>query len=63
MPLPTGEEIDRRLRIVSELRNLCLSLGKARLLEREEDGRPDEGGQAGAEGSRKREDGAAAPSK
>jgi hypothetical protein len=29
-PRPTSEEIDRRLRIVSELRNLCLSLGRAR---------------------------------
>lgn len=28
-PLPTSVEIDRRLRIVSELRNLCLSLGRA----------------------------------
>ncbi len=27
--LPTSEEIDRRLRIVSEMRNLCLSLGQA----------------------------------
>ena len=27
---PTSEEIDRRLRIVAELRNLCLSLGQAR---------------------------------
>ena len=27
--LHTGDEVDRRLRIVSELRNLCLSLGKA----------------------------------
>ena len=31
-PLPTSAEIDRRLRIVSELRNLCLSLGRARRL-------------------------------
>ena len=29
--LPTREEIDRRLRIVSELRNLCLSLGRVKL--------------------------------
>jgi hypothetical protein len=29
-PLPTSAEIDRRLRLVSELRNLCLSLGRAR---------------------------------
>ncbi len=29
---PTSAEIDRRLRIVSELRNLCLSLGQARKL-------------------------------
>lgn len=28
-PLPTSDEVDRRLRIVSELRNLCLSLGRA----------------------------------
>ena len=28
--LPTSAEVDRRLRMVSELRNLCLSLGKAR---------------------------------
>ena len=28
--LPTSEEVDRRLRIVAELRNLCLSLGRAR---------------------------------
>ena len=27
---PTSAEIDRRLRIVAELRNLCLSLGQAR---------------------------------
>ena len=32
-PLPTSDEIDRRLRIVSELRNLCLSLGRARRIE------------------------------
>ena len=31
-PLPTSAEIDRRLRLVSELRNLCLSLGRARRL-------------------------------
>ena len=30
VPLPTSAEITRRLRIVSELRNLCLSLGRAR---------------------------------
>ena len=30
--LPTSAEITRRLRIVSELRNLCLSLGRARRL-------------------------------
>ena len=29
-PQPTSAEIDRRLRIVAELRNLCLSLGRAR---------------------------------
>ena len=28
--LPTSAEITRRLRIVSELRNLCLSLGRAK---------------------------------
>lgn len=33
--LPTSDEIDRRLRIVSQLRNLCLSLGKARPIESE----------------------------
>ncbi len=27
---PTSAQIDRRLRIVAELRNLCLSLGQAR---------------------------------
>ena len=27
---PTSADIDRRLRIVAELRNLCLSLGRAR---------------------------------
>lgn len=27
--LPTSDEIDRRLRIVAQLRNLCLSLGRA----------------------------------
>ena len=27
---PTGAEITRRLRTVTELRNLCLSLGKAK---------------------------------
>jgi hypothetical protein len=32
-PLPTSEEIGRRLRIVAELRNLCLSLGRARRME------------------------------
>ena len=30
LSLPTSEEVDRRLRIVAELRNLCLSLGKSR---------------------------------
>ena len=30
LALPTSAEIDRRLKIVSELRNLCLSLGRAR---------------------------------
>ena len=28
--LPTSAEVDRRLRTVAELRNLCLSLGRAR---------------------------------
>ena len=28
--LPTSSEITRRLRTVAELRNLCLSLGRAR---------------------------------
>ena len=28
--LPTSEEIDRRLNIVAQLRNLCLSLGQAK---------------------------------
>ena len=32
--LPTSEEIDRRLRIADELRNLCLSLGRAKPAER-----------------------------
>ena len=30
--LLNGDEVDRRLQIVSELRNLCLSLGKAERL-------------------------------
>lgn len=29
-PLPTSAEITRRLRTVTELRNLCLSLGRAK---------------------------------
>lgn len=29
-PLPSSAEINRRLEIVSQLRNLCLSLGQAR---------------------------------
>jgi hypothetical protein len=32
-PLPASEEIGRRLRIVAELRNLCLSLGRTRRME------------------------------
>jgi hypothetical protein len=31
--LPTSEQVDQRLRLVSELRNLCLSLGRARRVE------------------------------
>ena len=30
IPLPTSAEITRRLQIVSELRDLCLSLGRAK---------------------------------
>ena len=28
--LPTSEEVDRRLRVVAELREVCLSLGRSR---------------------------------
>ena len=38
---PTSDEITRRLRIVAELRNLCLSLGRARPLPEPSPG-PDE---------------------
>ena len=38
--LPTSEEVDHRLRIVTELRNLCLSLGRARAVENEGHAKP-----------------------
>ena len=37
--LPTSDEVTRRLRIVAELRNLCLSLGQARKMEESSDPR------------------------
>ena len=38
--LPTGAEITRRLRIVAELRNLCLSLGRAKPAQDPRTGKP-----------------------
>ena len=34
--LPTSAEITRRLRIVTELRNLCLSLGRAKRMAKDQ---------------------------